>query len=662
MRSCPIILSLLTTAAVAQTPSMLSQTLTPSQLAFDSARQRILATSTSGIWEHDGVLWAPMAAAVPEAGSLVYDTVQGRSFLVGSLVHEYDGHSFTLRPGTRPAPPTRLVVDMQRSVLVALDNGATVAIDEWNGTQWSTVAALPSAGFRSLLGAAYDFARGVTVFSDLVIGGFPAIQVETWEWNGTSLAGPFTVASSAINTLMAFDPGLGQVVAFRATGVFAWSGTAWVQVSAAPPPAGIGKLSTDLVGARVLGIGTGLGSTDGVWQWIGGAWSLVCSLPQPEMFNALSAYDEGRGRLFAMAREAGPQVVIAEWDGRIWSRLPLPGTAARDRAERPVYDAARGEVVLFGGRDIAFGYTGDTWAWNGASWRLAATTGPSPRTGAAMAYDPLRARVVLVGGTGASGLLSDHWEWDGVTWTSRFPSTPMAGDSGVIGVDPVRNRVVYAGTLGGAYEFDGTTWSFITNTGAAPQSGLVWDPSLQHLVGTMTINGSTGRYEWTGTAWQPVAGSVGELAYDTSRGRMFVLNDISLVVDTPTPAARADIGSGCSSTGVVTTLTAFGMPRVGNAGFHLDLSAAAPGQLHALALGFGVTTIPLGQGCALYFQNQFAAIVGFTANSGFTPIGLPIPNALAMRGVQFVAQAGVLDPAAPLGFVTSQGLLLTLGD
>jgi hypothetical protein len=60
-------------------------------------------------------------------------------------------------------------------------------------------------------------------------------------------------------------------------------------------------------------------------------------------------------------------------------------------------------------------------------WVRVATGGPSPRWGAAMAYDPLRDRVVLYGGGFGRyptlGYLDDTFEFDGTTWTQR--NTPV---------------------------------------------------------------------------------------------------------------------------------------------------------------------------------------------------------------------------------------------
>ena len=62
------------------------------------------------------------------------------------------------------------------------------------------------------------------------------------------------------------------------------------------------------------------------------------------------------------------------------------------------YDAARDDVVLFGG-----GYTGDTWIWDGTTWRIpfAARAHLAPRSGPP-------GTVVVVTGSGFGGLERVH--------------------------------------------------------------------------------------------------------------------------------------------------------------------------------------------------------------------------------------------------------------
>src|SRR5574337_1256885 len=51
--------------------------------------------------------------------------------------------------------------------------------------------------------------------------------------------------------------------------------------------------------------------------------------------------------------------------------------------------------------------------------RLAPKTAPSPRAGAAMAYDATRQTTVLFSGAKAD---ADTWTWDGFTWTRQSPA------------------------------------------------------------------------------------------------------------------------------------------------------------------------------------------------------------------------------------------------
>jgi hypothetical protein len=76
------------------------------------------------------------------------------------------------------------------------------------------------------------------------------------------------------------------------------------------------------------------------------------------------------------------------------------------------YDNVRGTVVLYGGYDGTTGL-GDTWEWDGSSWTLVASSGPSPRSQHAAAYDAGRQLTVLFGGFdhSAVGDVSDTWEY-----------------------------------------------------------------------------------------------------------------------------------------------------------------------------------------------------------------------------------------------------------
>jgi len=139
-----------------------------------------------------------------------------------------------------------------------------------------------------------------------------------------------------------------------------------------------------------------------------------------------------------------------------------------------VWDAARREVVLFGGvgRAPAPGRPqpsfGDTWAWTGSAWRLVTDSGPPPRNRHAMAYDERAGLVLLYGGSrDGRDVVGDMWRWDGRRWTE----IPLTGDSPgpralhAMGYDAARGRtVLYGGNDGtgvrdDTWEWDGARWT-----------------------------------------------------------------------------------------------------------------------------------------------------------------------------------------------------------
>jgi hypothetical protein len=87
---------------------------------------------------------------------------------------------------------------------------------------------------------------------------------------------------------------------------------------------------------------------------------------------------------------------------------PSPRTGAA-----MAYDAADGTVVMFGGVNSAGRALGDTWTWNGSAWaQQRPAHSPPASIGAAMAYDAANRSVLLFGGiqlqTSKGGVCSGH--------------------------------------------------------------------------------------------------------------------------------------------------------------------------------------------------------------------------------------------------------------
>jgi hypothetical protein len=236
-----------------------------------------------------------------------------------------------------------------------------------------------------------------------------------------------------------------------------------------------------------------------LWEWDGSAWRLLAADgPSPRTFPAL-AYDRARERLVLFG---GNRVLFGtaddgddtflndtwEWDGGAWHCLP--GAMPPARAEASVaYDAARHRVVLFGGYRKAHGELvrlGDTWEWDGSAWKALDVSGPSARSGAAIAYDPRRRRVVLFGGNDAN---AETWEWVGTGWRVLDAPTPGRFNC-AMAYDASRRRVIrFGGVSQGVreaetWELDGTRWQRVAGPGPEGRnhSAMAYDERRKVLV------------------------------------------------------------------------------------------------------------------------------------------------------------------------------------
>ncbi len=186
------------------------------------------------------------------------------------------------------------------------------------------------------------------------------------------------------------------------------------------------------------------------------------------------------------------------------------------------WDETRGRAVAFGG----MGGLNNTIEWDGSGWTVTATTGPSPRSDSAMAYDARRGVVVLYGGANQiRSSLSDTWEWNGVAWTNRTPSAdpgPRHGHS--LAYHAGRQRVMLFGGLyrSDTWEWDGTTWTLVSLT--APEGmlrgGMVYDSAR----GVLVAHTGNSTLEWDG-GWTtrstsgPSPRNAFSMAYDRARSR-----------------------------------------------------------------------------------------------------------------------------------------------
>ncbi len=228
------------------------------------------------------------------------------------------------------------------------------------------------------------------------------------------------------------------------------------------------------------------------------------------------------------------------FDGQAWSKQPVssPWPSARDFTQM-AYDADRGRVVLFGGFGPGFQSLNDTWEWDGSSWTLAATSGPSPRGSGVMVYDSARKETLLFGGSTGSGPAGDTWAWNGSSWTQLRPATSpparvlsgMAFDTGR-GVAVLFGGFSSSGRLGDTWQWDGASWSNVSPSAApSPRWGMAlgYDQLKRRTVlfGGDAAPNDNQTWEWDGASWtrdlpslSPLPSIYYQVTYDTKRQRI----------------------------------------------------------------------------------------------------------------------------------------------
>src|SRR6266404_2037052 len=150
----------------------------------------------------------------------------------------------------------------------------------------------------------------------------------------------------------------------------------------------------------------------------------------------------------------------------VWSRPNPSGIVPTPRADAPVaYDSVGRQLAMFGGQDGSSDRN-DFWLYSvdRQQWTQVNPAGvsPSPRHGHTATFDPIRRRVIVIAGQGAS-FFGDVWAYDFRTnsWTQLNADlnglTPRYGHSAVY--DAKRDRIVISHGFTSAGRFD-DTWAF----------------------------------------------------------------------------------------------------------------------------------------------------------------------------------------------------------
>ncbi|MBM4061349.1 MAG: hypothetical protein FJ265_09695 [Planctomycetes bacterium] len=437
-------------------------------------------------------------------------------------------------------------------------------------------------------------------------------------------------------------------------------------------------------------------------------WSLQATANTPtSRTEAAMTFDLARGRtvLFGGAAIGTPAGLRADtWlhDGSDWTLATPANSPAGRLGAGMAFDLARNVVVMFGGITSMISIalpTNQTWEWDGTDWTQAApAASPTGRAYHAMAYDVLRQRVVVYGGSTNPGLLmtsNQTWEYDGTTWVQtalQSPGNPGARQyAGMAYHQALQRSVLFGGIsphTGGnnqTWLYDGTNWTLVAVPTAPPLRNLaklVYDDAravclLQGGADPATGTPIDDTWEFDGAVWtqpataQPTTRTRFSLAYDPIRRKAVLFGGIGpgnvARVDTWRYGAHvADLGPGCAGSNGVPALAGNGDPRIG-ATFSSSLTNLANGAvLAAVAAGLfaNVPPLPLDPyglpGCLLHTNVDalvFLPVLGGAMTSQFT-----IPQDPSLFGVSIHQQGLSLDPGVnAAGLAVSNAITMVIG-
>jgi len=265
----------------------------------------------------------------------------------------------------------------------------------------------------------------------------------------------------------------------------------WEQrhVSPSPPSRGWHSMAYDHArGVTVLfgGIGMGGNHLGDTWEWNGTAWRQVIALDTGVALSAMAYYAPSGGIVRFGGRSAtrhGNETYV--WDATSWRQLYPPGPLpAPRRAHALAYDPVRGKLVLGGGTDSRGEPLLDTWEWDGARWKQIGA-GPPVCCSYGLTYDGNLGETLLFGGL-VGPVTNTMSSWNGSAWRDHSPSTrPPARSDHALVYDSCRRVAVLFGGTDGVSGYFGDTWEYNASNWIQSQSSsppardaheMVYDP------------------------------------------------------------------------------------------------------------------------------------------------------------------------------------------
>ena len=427
----------------------------------------------------------------------------------------------------------------------------------------------------------------------------------------------------------------------------------------------------------------------------------------PSRTDAAMTYDPLRGQcvLFGGGPVTGINLRSDTWlyDGTDWTQASPANSPTGRLGAASTFDAARGVAVMFGGIASSISIalpSNQTWEWNGTDWAQATpAAAPTGRAYHGMAYDLVRQRTVMYGGSTNPGLLitsNQTWEYDGTTWAQTALTSPtnpgprqfpaMCYHAGIArtvlfgGINP------QTGGNSDTWLYDGSNWVLLPVAGTVPGPRNMPEMVFDSQRGVCVMQGGTvpssgipidETWEFDGVSWQqvntaqPTSRARFAMAYDEARQAVVTFGgsapgNVAVTETWRYGAFVAELGAGCAGSNGVPVLTATAAPRLGGAVVTSLGNLANGAQFAAVAAGLFAANPPtlldpFGlPGCTLWVNldaTVFLPVVG-----GVMTLSIGVPNSASLFGVTICEQGLSLDPGAnAAGLVVSNAIQATLG-
>ena len=433
-----------------------------------------------------------------------------------------------------------------------------------------------------------------------------------------------------------------------------------------PQLVGSGCMVTSLIDVQPFAFSVGE-----TWRFDGDSWNLLATGGPTILAGHGIASDVLRERIVLFGgvfADGTYSNETWEFNGVSWARITT-ANAPSPRAEMIVgYDVVGGEVVLFGGTLASGALSAETWTYNGVDWTLRTpAVAPTPRSGATFASS-LNGPGLLFGGLEAPDVQSaETWLYAQRNWQLVPGPGPSARYRAAMTFDPVADRFVLVG--GERNQFVPFGGGIVLQVDAMMD---VWEFDLAALTWSQpTVRGDLA------TTFDAVA------AYDLAKAQVVVrsvLADTSRALrrDVPGRSRSVTVGDGCRSLlnplvgaelatvgadrpipGTVVGVRGRNLPAAGTAFLALGLSDQIQGNtpLPAPLSSFGLVGA-----CPLQVSIDAFGVVAL-ANGGFDA-ALPVPGGSALVGLRVFLQVIAADTTPiplPLPVLTSNSIELTIG-